>query len=183
LTGLWGFTGIPDSARKFERVIEILTQLRYVVKFERFDQDANACFSLLYGQAPGPHAALLKVQFESLAKMYKEGHREAAQDMRKSLIADVSKEIANYEQLQALYAAEHREDDPVREDADLMLPTQELDEVIRYETHLEDQIERKLRQFYARRREPVLRRAETLPAASAGTEAGELACQTASVGA
>ena len=40
-----------------------------------------------------------------------------------------------------------------------------MDQVIRYETHLEDQIERKLRQFYARRREPVLRRAETLPAA------------------
>ena len=38
--------------------------------------------------------------------------------------------------------------------------SQELDELIRYETHLEDQIERKLRQFYARRREPVLRRAK-----------------------
>ena len=48
----------------------------------------------------------------------------------------------------------------------MLLPSQELDEIIRYETHLEDQIERKLRQFYARRREPVLRRAETLPAAA-----------------
>ena len=80
---------------------------------------------------------------------------------RESLIEELSKEIANWEQLQSLYAAEHLEADPLREDAELLLPSQELDEVIRYETHLEDQIERKLRQFYARRREPVLRRAET----------------------
>ncbi len=104
-------------------------------------------------------------------------------DEQRALIASVDQEIENYEQKQALYAAEHREDDPVREDADLLLPGQELDEIIRYETHLEDQIERKLRQFYARRREPVLRRAETLPRGKRGTEAGELACPTASVGA
>jgi len=47
---------------------------------------------------------------------------------------------------------------------------------------LEDQIERKLRQFYARRREPVLRQTEPPPAAIEETVAAELACQTASEG-
>ena len=83
--------------------------------------------------------------------------------------------------MQALYAEEHLEANSLQEDAELLLPAQELDEVIRYETHLEDQVERKLRQFYARRREPVLQRAETLPAQSDEPEADELACQTASV--
>jgi hypothetical protein len=175
LTGLWGFTGIPDSPRKFQRVIQVLKQLRYQIRFERFDQDGHVCFSLLYGKAPAPHAALLQANFESVVKMYKEGHREAAQDDRKSLIAEVSKEIANYEQLQSLYAAEHLEADPLQEDAELLLPSQELDEVIRYETHLEDQIERKLRQFYARRREPVLRPPDSLPEAAGEPEAEELA--------
>jgi hypothetical protein len=55
-----------------------------------------------------------------------------------------------------------------------MLPTEELDGLIRYETHLEDQIERKLRQFYARRREPVLHRADTLPEINEEPAAGEL---------
>jgi hypothetical protein len=54
------------------------------------------------------------------------------------------------------------------------------DGVIRYETHLEDQIERKLRQFYARRREPVLRQAEILSAVDEETTAAGLACQSAS---
>ena len=56
----------------------------------------------------------------------------------------------------------------------LLLPSQELGEIIRYETHLEDQVERKLRQFYARRREPVLVPADSLPDIPA--EAIELAC-------
>ncbi|MDR3675389.1 MAG: hypothetical protein P4N24_07855, partial [Acidobacteriota bacterium] len=92
------------------------------------------------------------------------------------------REIENYQQRQALYTAEHKEDDPVRDDADLLLPSQEMGDVIRYETHLEDQIERKLRQFYARRREPVLHQTEPLPAAMEEAEAVELACQTASEG-
>jgi hypothetical protein len=55
-----------------------------------------------------------------------------------------------------------------------------MDNVIRYETHLEDQIERKLRQFYARRREPVLRPTETLTAASEESAEVDLACRNAS---
>jgi len=177
LIGLVGFTGIPDSAMKFQQVIEYLNQLRDVVKVELFDRDADPYFTILYGKALGPQGALLKTRFETLAKSYREGHPEAAHESRKSLLADLSKEIANYEQLQALYTAEHLEADPVQQDAELLLPSQELDEVIRYETHLEDQIERKLRQFYARRREPVLRLPETLAEAAEEPQAGELACQ------
>ena len=143
----------------------------------------SVVFSLLYGEAPGPEGTLLRVHFESVAKEYQGGHPEAAHDERESLLADLNQEIENYEQKQALYAAEHREDDPVRADADLLLPSQELNEIIRYETHLEDQIERKLRQFYARRREPVLRREETLAPANEELAAGDPARQAASAGA
>ena len=81
----------------------------------------------------------------------------------------------NDEGLQALYAEEHLEANSLQEDAELLLPAQELDEVIRYETHLEDQIERKLRQFYARRRESSLRQADSLPAAGEETLARPIA--------
>jgi len=181
LTPLSGFTGLPDSAMKFQQVIAILTQLRNIVRVEMFDEDCAMYFSLLYGKAAGPHAAVLKSHFESVAKKYNEKDPDATVDARKSLFDELSKEIADWEQLQALYAAEHLEADPLQEDAELLLPSQELDEIIRYETHLEDQIERKLRQFYARRREPVLRQTEELPAASEGPEVAELACQTAPV--
>jgi len=177
LAGLCGFTGIPDSMMKFQQVIATLAQLRNILRVEMFDEDVSMYFSLLYGKALGPHAAVLKARFESVAKNYAEGHPEAAFEKRKSLIADLDKEIEDYEQLQALYTAEHLEADPIQEDAELLLPSQELDQIIRYETHLESQIERKLRQFYARRREPMLRRADSLPEIAHEPEAREVACQ------
>jgi hypothetical protein len=183
LVGFWGFTGIPDSAMKFHQVIAILTQLRNIVRTELFDGDNSMYFMLLYGKAPGPHAAVLKSHFDSVAKNYKEDDPDDTLEARKSVLAELDKEIADWEQLQSLYAAEHLEADPLQEDAELLLPNQELDVIIRYETHLEDQIERKLRQFYARRREPLLRQTEALPEASEETVAAELACQTAAVGA
>lgn len=183
LVGLAGFTGIPDSAMKFQQVITMLTQLRDIVRAEMYDQDPAGYFSLLYGQAAGPDAAVLKYHFESVVQKHKQGDSEAAAEARKSLIAELSKEIADWKQLQSLYAVEHLEADPLQEDAELLLPIQELDQIIRYETHLEDQIERKLRQFYARRREPVLRQTDELPGTVEETLEGELACQTASVAA
>jgi len=182
LAAMCGFTGIPDSVMKFQQVIAILTQLRDIARIEDLDDDVTMYFSLLYGRAIGPRGAVLKAQFESMKK-YKEGHPEAGLEVRKSLVAELSQEIERYEQLQSLYAAEHLEADPLQEDAELLLPHQELDEIIRYETHLEDQIERKLRQFYARRREPVLRNVETTMAVVEESGAEELARATATAGA
>ena len=174
MIGLLGFTGIPDSTLKFRHVREYFHDLRDVVKAEMFDQNVGDCIALLYGSALGSEGTLLKARFETLAAHYRAGHRETVEEGRKILLADLSKEIENYEQLQALYAAEHLEADAVQHNAELLLPSQELDAIIRYETHLEDQVERKLRQFYARRREAVLTPADSLPEIPA--EAIELAC-------
>jgi hypothetical protein len=180
---LVGFTGLPDSPWKFQQVIQMLRQLRDLVRVGDYEKDGVVYFDLLYGKKPGAVGATLRGRFEGLSKREAEKKVPEGDHEQIALTDGVDQEIDNYQQKQALYAAEHREDDPVRQDADLLLPSEELDDVIRYETHLEDQIERKLRQFYARRREPVLRRAETPPEASEELEADELTCQTASVGA
>jgi len=54
----------------------------------------------------------------------------------------------------------------IRLEAELMLSGEQLDAVISCENHLEKQIDRKLRQFYGRRREPVLRQGDALPGVS-----------------
>jgi len=180
---LVGFTGLPESPWKFQQVIQMLRQLRDLVRVGEYQKDGVVYFDLLYGKKPGALGATLRGRFEGLCTRQAEKNVPEGDHEQRALCSEVDQEIENYEQKLALYAAEHREDDPVREDADLLLPSQELDEIIRYETHLEDQIERKLRQFYARRREPVLRQTEALPASSQESEAGESACQTASVGA
>ncbi len=180
---LVGVTGLPDSPWKFQQVLESLHQLHDLVRAEMFAAEGGAYFEFLYGKKPGAQGAILKARFDLLAKRHAEGKLREGDDDLKSFLASVDEEIENYKQKWALYAAEHREDDPVRQDADLLLPSQELDDIIRYETHLEDQIERKLRQFYARRREPVLRPAEALPAAAEETVPGEVVSQAASVAA
>jgi hypothetical protein len=118
---------------------------------------------------------LLKAQFETLAKKYQEGCSEALKQGQQLLLADLQKEIENYQQLQAMYKAEHLEADQVQHDAELLLPGEELDQIIRYETHLEDQIERKLRQFYARRREQTVSLADPEPKNPGKLPASELA--------
>jgi hypothetical protein len=196
MVGLVGFTGIPDSAMKFTQVLDYLTQLRDLVKDGMFDQDAEPYLMLLYGRGLGPQGVLLNTRYQALAKSCKDGHNTAVQQGGKALVADLNKEIETYRQLQALHAAEHVEADQVQQDAELLLPGEEMDQIMQYETHLEDQIERKLRQFYARRRESVARPAEALapeeaPAAESAAEvaadevataepAGEAAAEQAS---
>jgi hypothetical protein len=181
-TPLVGFTGLPDSPWKFQQVTEMLHQLLDLLREGDFAKDGLVYFDLLYGKDPGALGHALRCRFEELSERQAEGEIPEGDPAQVEMIADVEREIENHEQKQALYAAEHREDDPVRDDAGLLLPTQELDEIIRYETHLEDQIERKLRQFYARRREPVLRQTEALPEAGEEIVRAESPCPTAPVG-
>ena len=175
LVGMVGFTGIPDSAIKFRQVIVYLKQLCDVVRAEMFEGDSDQYFAILYGESLGLQGMLLKAHFQKVAKNYREKGDKATREARIALLADLNQELANYEQLQALYAAEHLEADPVQEDAEMLLPTRELDDIIRYETHLEDLIERRLRQFYARRRESELHPAEATSPEAEPAVAGELA--------
>ncbi|MGD0221786.1 MAG: hypothetical protein ABSF71_05580 [Terriglobia bacterium] len=180
---LVGFTGLPDSPWKFQQVLGYLHQLRDVVRAGMFEKEWEVYFQALYGKNPGALGGTLLGRFQGLEKRSAEGKLREDDDAQIALIADVNHEIDDYKQKKALYKAEHLANDPVRDDSDLLLPSQQLDEVIRYETHLEDQVERKLRQFYARRREPVLRQGERLTPASEEPATGELVCQTTSAAA
>lgn len=166
----FGFTGLPDSAWKFEQVLDNLHEMREQVAAGHLNADGAEYFTLLYGKTPSPQGIILTSRFEVLAKRFESGDLE--ETIRVDFLADLDAEISAYEGQQELYEAEHAEN-PVRQDADLMLPDEDMDKVIRYEAHLEDQIERKLRQFYARRRESAISAepgaTSARPAAGAGT--------------
>ena len=177
MVGMLGFTGIADCAVKFKEVLEYFNLIRELIQEQMFDEDINPYLALLFGKTPGPQAAMLKARYETLAKHWKEQHFDAVEECRKPLLADVDAEIQHYKKLEAAYKAEHLEADQVQQDAELLLPQADLANIIHYETHLEDQLERKLRQFYARRRETVLRMEESLPASVEEIPAGESACE------
>ncbi len=163
---LLGYCGLPDSTWKFQQIMNLLEAVRDLGRGRMFEPENIIYFDVLYGKSPGHAGAIIRQKFEALSKRQAKGGVPDRDDEQIELIAAANQELDHYGQRQALFAAEHRDDDPVRKDADLLLPAEELDEIIRYETHLEDQIERKLRQFYARRRESVIRHEESMPASS-----------------
>ena len=164
---------------KFENILTVLGQMRGGLEEPEPDPNLPAYFDYLYGQTPGPLHSRLKSRLEGMVKSHADGDHGLVELDREALLAAVDKEISKFKQLLQLYRAEYLEENAPRQDAELLLPTGEMNKVIRYETHLEDQIERKLRQFYARRREPNLPEAEALPATTVQTEGGEPACQEA----
>ena len=158
-----GFTGLPDSPWKFQQVLTFLNQLRMLIQHSCLEGDGVVYFDVIYGKHPGPLGASLRGRFQALSQQFESGEFKEGQASQVELLAAVDGEIAHYRKRESLYAAEHQEDDPVREDVDMLLPSKAMDQVIRYEAHLESQIERKLRQFYARRRESSLPPAEAPP--------------------
>jgi hypothetical protein len=167
MLGAVGLVGAPDSAVRFQKILKCLRELLSFVRAELFD-DTESYFTVLYGKNPGFDGALLKTRFITLAKMYKDGQGASTQEIRETLLAELHDQIDKYEKLQALYVAEHVEADAVQHEAELLLPAEEMAQIIQYETHLEDQIERKLRQFYARRREAEIDAAESFPEVAEG---------------
>jgi hypothetical protein len=180
VVGVRGFTGMADSASKFRHVLNTLGTVRDMIQDGNYDKDTLTAFTGLYGKMPGYEEVKLKIRFEEMLKERANGKLGLVELSKNKLLAELDKEIANYEQLRALYEEEHLEESPLRQDAELLPPREELDDVIRYEAHLESQIERKLRQFYARRREPVVRKAaEALTATVQIASAAELVAETA----
>jgi hypothetical protein len=175
----YGYCSLPDSLEKFEHTLTVLRQAREGLEEPVPDPNILAYFDYLYGQTPGPLHSRLKSRLEDMVKSHAEGKFGIVEHDREALLAALDKEIAKFKQLLKLYRAEHLERNAPREDAELLLPAEEMDKVIRYETHLEDQIERKLRQFYARRREPQLPEAEARPATTVQPEGDEPACDCA----
>lgn len=157
LLALAGYSGLPDSSEKFDLVLQTLRYLREAVECARFDQTDLACFDLLYGKSPGLQGVVLKTSFERLLQPQETLGPSSPEKNKQSFLTDLAKEIATYEQLQSLYTEEQIEASDSQRAAELLPPAEELDKIVRYEAHLENQIERKLRQFYARRREPMLR--------------------------
>jgi hypothetical protein len=160
LIALAGYSGLPDSSEKFALLLQTLRYLREAVERAGFDKTDLACFDLLYGKSAGLQGALLKKSFERLLQPQETSDPDSPERNKQSFLTDLAKEIATYEQLQELYTEEQIEASDFQRAAELLPPAEELDKIVRYEAHLENQIERKLRQFYARRREPMLRAGE-----------------------
>jgi hypothetical protein len=165
LLAMAGYSGLSDSPEKFRMILSALQCLRDAVVEDRMDESAWNWFGIIYGKAPGLIAASIEIEFKCLQELPEEADAETREWAKQALIVRLEDELNNWKQLMEIYREEELGLTASRSDADLLPPADDLDKIIRYEAHLEDQIERKLKQFYGRRRESVCREEEvSMPA-------------------
>ena len=109
-----GYTGIPDCPLKFHLIFDLFQGLKRNLLIEQFEKDDPLYFKLLYGEARGPRAVELQTRFDRIAEQHRGGNPGDTIEDRKSLCAELDKEINYYQKLQERCVAEHVESDPSR---------------------------------------------------------------------
>ena len=148
-----GYTGLSDSPEKFALVLKSLEDFRLAVEVTGFADEHLVFLRILYGEQLGLRGVLLHTEFKSCQARPESGDQDVSQRRRAPFLARLSAEIANYEKLRDLYLEEEVQVSQPLRDSQLALPSEEAENFRRAESHIEFQIERKLRQLYARRRE------------------------------
>jgi hypothetical protein len=162
---LTGHAGMADSVEKFEMLTRTFRMLLQAVEGGHMDGVDTEWIDIVYGKLPGLAGARLKVELQRFLDFPEDGDTEKREVAKDDLVFHLRSELGNWNQLATIFMDEQLGMAVGRSEADLLPPADELDKIIRYESHLERQIERKLRQFYVRRRELVCPEPELLPAA------------------
>lgn len=148
---LYGLGGSADSSIDCEEVVGVLRLIRITVELGRFREDRNLV-NLVYGKEKGLEACVVVDLFEKCCAHPASGRSEKQDAERRRLLEKLDAHIEHFQKLGQLFAARDSEVTPCREEAQLMPKQEDLDKVVRYETHLERQFERKLQQLVAWKR-------------------------------
>jgi hypothetical protein len=139
----------PDCPQRFLFAAGILREVRDEIKREGFSQEGLDKLSVIYGE--GDFTArdhLLKTVYKMLMD---EDEKDTKGVIADWLFPALDREIKSFETLHAL-AVERDNFAESTQDTQLIPCQNDLDRIIRYEAHLERQLERKLQQLVAWRR-------------------------------
>jgi hypothetical protein len=150
--GNLGYAGLPDSVEKYEHILGALLNLRQAVSTGGFDQKHEPYLELVYGKWGSLAGFDLKVNYEACRKRVESGESWDEASGRASFLADLDREIAAYEKVRELCRARDLKTTQAMKDAQLLPQAKDLDMILRYESGLERQFRRKLRQLVTWRR-------------------------------
>jgi hypothetical protein len=153
-----GLSGLPPSIPTFIKIMRYLWGLKDSIESQGFDEGKLIYLSIVYGDECGGQGG-------NLIDLFKRGCQEVqeakdgtgtaageAQETRRVFLDALEKEMGSLEKrAELLYAREVETIDPLR-DSRLLPSREDLDTIVRYETSLERQFERKLQQLVAWRR-------------------------------
>lgn len=146
----FGFAGMADSVEKCDRMLGLLHRIRAGVLEGGFsEQDMLLLFQTAYGESGAMGDVDLRPRYEMYRKAAQSGEPGDEAELRKSFVAGVDAEIAAYERLRELLTARDLEATDSMKDAELLPGGELLRAIAQYESGLDRQFDRKLRQLVA----------------------------------
>jgi hypothetical protein len=152
-TAVKGLMNSPDCPAKFLHILKTLDTVRELHLRNGFGRDDSRTFEVIFGGDASCMGIDLVGAYETCRGDFDKQSPATQEYRRQYYLKALDEEISYFEKEFQLYL--HREVQVPGEmsDAQLLPPTEDLDRIIRYETHLERLIELKTQQLYERRRE------------------------------
>jgi hypothetical protein len=149
-----GLASLPDSAAKFEFILQCLRTARRAVETEGFGDAGLKRLEAVYGPDPGlAGAALLTGYYENQKLPLTTGSPSPGEEFRTrqtEFLALLDVEIGSFEKLQDLHRASGDELTAALRETFTILSGDDLNGIMRYEALLDRQYDRLLKQFEGR---------------------------------
>ncbi len=143
-----GLASLPDSGPKFSFILQCLRAARQTVESEGFSEAGLKRLEAVYGPHPGLAGAAVLSCYRECQKTLPDGsQQEESPQYRTEFLALLDGEIGNFEELQDLHQASRDELAAALRETLSILPNSDLSRILRYETFLDRQYERLLKQL------------------------------------
>jgi hypothetical protein len=152
-----GLAGVSDSPEKYLQILELLQSLLVGVEREGFTPQGLEVLKTVYGSSPGVTGVGLILQYKAqLERLKCEAQTEGEEERRaarESFQESLSREIEAFAlHARVLQLAKNMPPPQSMKDSELIPAQEDMERILRYETALERQFERKLQQLVAWRR-------------------------------
>ncbi len=152
-TAVKGQANSPDCPDKFTEILEILNSVRQLHLRDGFIKDQSKTLKLIFGVDASCLGINLISAYETWRSDFEKQSPEDQEFRSQYFLKALDEEIRYFEREFEVYLQREVQVPGEMSDAQLLPPTEDLDRIIRYESHLERLIEHKQQQLYGRRRE------------------------------
>jgi hypothetical protein len=150
-----GLVALPDSSAKFNLILQLLRAAQESVRQDGFSEEGLKRLETVYGPDPGLAGAILLSSYRQRRENGNQGAQDAASDTssQQAFLDMLAAEIACFEKLLELHERTAAEVAEANAGAQSALSPSDTQRFTRYETFLDRQFERLVKQFNEHRRE------------------------------
>ncbi|HLY60666.1 MAG TPA: hypothetical protein VKV95_07850 [Terriglobia bacterium] len=150
-TAVRGLVNSPDCPAKFRHILSTLDTVRSNHLLNGFNGNDSRTFDLIFGVDASCLGINLVRAYETCRCDFEKQPQHTQEYRREYFLKALNEEIEYFEREFEVYLQREVQVPGELSDAQLLPPTEDLDRIIRYESHLERLIEHKKQQLYERR--------------------------------